>query len=246
MSMRSAGPLISKFRKKALARKRERISSTQSYDSLFGSTSVSSAPEGSGGRVYAGPRVRVRSGRRGKFPVGGQLSGDFACRFFEKSVRPPVLSCVVTTYLSGRRPGRRGRWSGMPRRMLLPASAGVDQDRIPHRIAYSGERNPTYRHLERIRKQSIPTRARARKLSLSSAAPTMVAVRSRWIRRRTDQTACHRRAGRAMIFRPRTSLRASARDASESLIPANTTLASHNQIFFVLSCSLSYHLFQRR
>jgi len=68
MSMRSAGPLISKLRKKALARNRDRISSTQSYDSLLGSMSVSEAEGGSGGRAYAGPRVRVRSGRRGKFP----------------------------------------------------------------------------------------------------------------------------------------------------------------------------------
>ena len=67
MSMRSAGPLISKLRNKTLARKSDKISSTQSYDSLSGDTSRSSVL-GSGGNVYAGPRVRVRRGRMGKFP----------------------------------------------------------------------------------------------------------------------------------------------------------------------------------
>lgn len=68
MSMRSAGPLISKFRNRTLARKSDRISSTQSYDSFSGVTSKSAVLGGSGGRVYAGPRVRVRRGRMGKLP----------------------------------------------------------------------------------------------------------------------------------------------------------------------------------
>lgn len=41
----------------------------QSYDSLSGGTSRSEMLEGSGGRVYAGPRVRVRRGRTAKLPA---------------------------------------------------------------------------------------------------------------------------------------------------------------------------------
>lgn len=67
--MRSAGPLISKLRKNVLARYSERTSSRQSYDSLSGSISRSDDPGGSRGSVYAGPRVRVRRGRIGKFPI---------------------------------------------------------------------------------------------------------------------------------------------------------------------------------
>lgn len=66
--MRSAGPLISKFRKSTFARKSDKTSSMQSYDSLLGSISISDSEGGSAGRTYAGPRVRVRRGRRGKFP----------------------------------------------------------------------------------------------------------------------------------------------------------------------------------
>ena len=68
INIRSAGPLISKFRKKVLARYKEIISSRQSYDSLSGSMSNSDDPAGSGGSVYAGPRVRVRRGSKGKLP----------------------------------------------------------------------------------------------------------------------------------------------------------------------------------
>jgi hypothetical protein len=77
MSMRSAGPLISKLRKRTLARNSDKISSTQSYDSLSGETSRSSVL-GSGGNVYAGPRVRVRRGRIGKFPVYKTCDGQSA------------------------------------------------------------------------------------------------------------------------------------------------------------------------
>lgn len=53
-----------------MARKRDKTSSKQSYDSLSGSISISDSEAGRAGRVYAGPRVRVRRGRRGKFPNG--------------------------------------------------------------------------------------------------------------------------------------------------------------------------------
>jgi len=36
--------------------------------------SVSEAPAGSGGRLYAGPRVRVRRAERGMLPERGRLS----------------------------------------------------------------------------------------------------------------------------------------------------------------------------
>ena len=68
INSRSAGPLISKFRKNVLARKSEIVSSRMSYDSESGSTSKGVTEAGSGGRAYAGPLVFVRRGRRGKFP----------------------------------------------------------------------------------------------------------------------------------------------------------------------------------
>lgn len=48
----------------------------QSYDSLFGSMSRSDSEGGSAGRTYAGPRVRVRRGRRGKFPSRSNEMSD--------------------------------------------------------------------------------------------------------------------------------------------------------------------------
>lgn len=68
ISSRSAGPLISKFRKNVFARNRDKTSSRGSYDSLSGSTSRSDVSGGRAGKVYAGPRVRVRRGRRAKLP----------------------------------------------------------------------------------------------------------------------------------------------------------------------------------
>lgn len=51
-----------------LARKSERTSSKGSYESESGETSRSKVPGGSGGRMYDGPRVRVRRGRREMLP----------------------------------------------------------------------------------------------------------------------------------------------------------------------------------
>lgn len=51
------------------ARKSERTSSKGSYESDSGETSRSEVPAGRGGRMYAGPRVRVRRGRREMLPV---------------------------------------------------------------------------------------------------------------------------------------------------------------------------------
>lgn len=52
-----------------LARKSERTSSKGSYESESGETSRSEVPGGSGGRMYDGPRVRVRRGRREMLPI---------------------------------------------------------------------------------------------------------------------------------------------------------------------------------
>ena len=61
--------MISKFRKKVFARKRERISSRGSYDSWDASIVRSVTSAGRGGSWIAGPRVRVRRGRRAKLPA---------------------------------------------------------------------------------------------------------------------------------------------------------------------------------
>lgn len=118
--MRSAGPLISKFRKSTLARKRDRISSTQSYDSLSGGTSISETPAGSGGRVYAGPRVRVRRGRTGKLPEGRRRELMLATSPLQCGAR--FMSCLTErlvkkykrSYLLREHPGPQGRWNGRP------------------------------------------------------------------------------------------------------------------------------------
>lgn len=52
-----------------LARKSESTSSKGSYESDSGETSRSEVPTGRGWRMYAGPRVRVRRGRREILPV---------------------------------------------------------------------------------------------------------------------------------------------------------------------------------
>lgn len=51
------------------ARKSERTSSKGSYESESGETSRSEVPGGRGGRMYDGPRVRVRRGRREMLPI---------------------------------------------------------------------------------------------------------------------------------------------------------------------------------
>lgn len=56
-----------------LARKSERTSSKGSYESESGETSRSEVPGGSGGRMYDGPRVRVRRGRREMLPISSSL-----------------------------------------------------------------------------------------------------------------------------------------------------------------------------
>lgn len=73
MSTRSAGPLISKLRKNVFARKRARISSRGSYESCEASMVSSVTSAGRAGSVMAGPRVRVRSGRRAKLPGGSSV-----------------------------------------------------------------------------------------------------------------------------------------------------------------------------
>lgn len=69
MRVRSAGPWISKLRKRVLARKRERVSSMGSYEGWLPSIVEEVSPGERGGRVCAGPRVRVRRGRRAMLAV---------------------------------------------------------------------------------------------------------------------------------------------------------------------------------
>lgn len=63
------------------ARKSERTSSKGSYESDSGETSRSEVPGGRGGRIYDGPRERVRRGRRAMLPISylldyGLVRGD--------------------------------------------------------------------------------------------------------------------------------------------------------------------------
>lgn len=75
-----------------LARKSERTSSKGSYESDSGETSRSEVPAGRGGRMYAGPRVRVRRGRREMLPRGVFLS------YFNKVIKK---DCLGVSWVGG-------------------------------------------------------------------------------------------------------------------------------------------------
>lgn len=96
------------------ARKSERTSSKGSYESESGETSRSEVPGGRGGRMYDGPRVRVRRGRREILPISYLL----------------VYGLDERRRWGGRRYRLRGRrylgerWSGRP----LPVVSEVFED----------------------------------------------------------------------------------------------------------------------
>lgn len=73
-----------------MARNSDSDSSRISYDSESGSTSFGFEPAGRAGRVYAGPLVRVRSGRSGKLPAKVSLS-------VQKTLR--ISSCLSVVRL---------------------------------------------------------------------------------------------------------------------------------------------------
>lgn len=84
--------------------------------------SASEVLGGSAGRVYAGPRVRVRRGRTGKFPVATRrrvsIEKTHRANWLESCVAFP-RGCAgrgeLWTYRLRGHPGPRGRWSGRPR-----------------------------------------------------------------------------------------------------------------------------------
>jgi hypothetical protein len=77
---------------------------------------------GSGGNVYAGPRVRVRRGRIGKFPVHKACDGQFAVLYVTIwGIGTAALHSGISYQSRGHR-GPPGRWSGMPALGLIGGS----------------------------------------------------------------------------------------------------------------------------